>query len=63
MLDDLKHILGNHSGAHEVVLEISTSAGERSLRFGEEFRVAPTPSLRAELEHILGPAALRSAAA
>jgi DNA polymerase-3 subunit alpha len=63
VVDDLKHILGNHSGEHEVVLEISTSAGERSLRFGEEYRVAPTPSLRAELEHILGPAALRSAAA
>ena len=41
----------------------STSApppGARTLRLGEGFRVKPTPSLRAELEHILGPAALRA---
>ena len=63
IIDDLKHVLGNHAGESEVVLGITTSAGERTLRFGEEFRVAPTPSLRAELEHILGPSALRAGAA
>jgi DNA polymerase-3 subunit alpha len=60
IIADLKHVLGNHAGESEVVLGIVTSAGERTLRFGDEFRVAPTPSLRAELEHILGPTALRA---
>ncbi|MCU0313105.1 MAG: DNA polymerase III subunit alpha [Solirubrobacteraceae bacterium] len=60
IIADLKHVLGNHAGESEVVLGIVTSAGERTLRFGEDFRVAPTPSLRAELEQILGPTALRA---
>ncbi|MDP5034239.1 MAG: hypothetical protein NWP31_04765, partial [Solirubrobacteraceae bacterium] len=60
VIDELKHILGNHSGEHEVVLDIATSGGGRSLKFGEQYRVAPTPSLRAELEHVLGPAAMRA---
>ena len=38
------------------MLDIHTSAGPRTLRLGEGFRVAPTPTLRAELDHILGPA-------
>ena len=58
MIDDLKHLLGNHKGESEVVLELKTTAGARRLRLGEDFRVAPTATLRAELEHILGPAAL-----
>ena len=61
VIDELKHILGNHSGEHEVVLDITTSGGGRSLKFGEQYRVEPTPSLRAELEHVLGPAAMRGA--
>lgn len=61
VIDELKHILGNHSGEHEVVLDITTSGGGRSLKFGEGYRVAPTPSLRAELEHVLGPATFRPA--
>ncbi|CAB4874697.1 unannotated protein [freshwater metagenome] len=63
LIEDLKHVLANHAGESEVVLNIVTSAGARTLRFGDGYRVAPTPSLRAELEHILGPAALRAAAA
>ncbi len=58
IIDELKHILGNHAGDLDVVLDVTTSAGERRLRFGEEYRVAPTPGLRAELEHVLGPLAL-----
>ncbi len=58
VIDELKHILGNHVGEHEVVLDIATSSGGRSLRFGERFRVEPTPSLQAELEHVLGPASI-----
>jgi DNA polymerase-3 subunit alpha len=60
VIDELKHVLGNHAGDSEVVLDIHTSAGPRTLRLGEGYRVKPTPSLRAELEHVLGPAALRA---
>jgi DNA polymerase-3 subunit alpha len=58
VIDDLKHTLGSFPGECEFVLELLTTAGPKRLRFGKDFRVAPTPSLRAELEHILGPAAL-----
>src|SRR3954447_7585187 len=60
IIDELKHVLGNHTGECEVVLDIRTSAGPRTLRLGDGFKVAPTPSLRAELEHILGPAAVQA---
>jgi DNA polymerase III subunit alpha len=56
VIDELKHVFGNFPGDSEVVLDIQTSDGSRTLRLGPEFKVAPTPSLRAELEHILGPA-------
>jgi DNA polymerase-3 subunit alpha len=58
IIDELKHVFGNHSGESEVVLAIQTSAGPRTLRLGEGYRVKETPSLRAELQSILGPAAL-----
>jgi DNA polymerase-3 subunit alpha len=59
IIDELKHVFGNHAGDCEVVLAIETSAGPRTLRLGEGYRVNETPSLRAELGRILGPAALR----
>ena len=59
IIEELKHILGNHAGESEVVLAIQTSAGPRTLRLGEGYRVNETPSLRAELGRILGPAALQ----
>jgi DNA polymerase III subunit alpha len=41
------------------VLEVQMSGGDpRTLRLGSSYKVAPTPTLRAELEQILGPAAL-----
>jgi DNA polymerase-3 subunit alpha len=58
VIDDLKHILGSFPGESEFVLELKTTVGAKALRFGKEFRVAATPTLRAELEHILGPAVL-----
>jgi len=57
VIDDLKDALEKFPGPAEVVLEMATSAGARCLRLGPAFRVAPTPTLRAELEQILGPAA------
>ncbi len=59
IIDELKHVLGNHTGECEVVLDIQTSSGSRTLRLGEGYRVAETPSLRAELQSILGPQALQ----
>jgi DNA polymerase III subunit alpha len=59
IIDELKHVFGNHAGDSEVVLAIETSAGPRTLRLGEGYRVNETPSLRAELGRILGPAALQ----
>ncbi|MEA2298019.1 MAG: polymerase subunit alpha [Solirubrobacteraceae bacterium] len=50
-LVDLRHLLSNSPGESEVVLELSA---ERRLRLGSEYRVEPSPGLRAELEHLLG---------
>ncbi len=58
VIDELKHVIGNFPGPAEVVLEMDTTSGPRRLRFGEAYRVQSTPSLRAELEQILAPAAL-----
>ena len=60
IIDELKHVFGNHAGDSEVVLAIETSAGPRTLRLGEGYRVNETPSLRAELGRILGPAAVQA---
>jgi len=58
-IDELKHLLANHPGESEVVLELQMGVGDpRTLRLGPGYKVEPTPTLRAELEHVLGPAAL-----
>ena len=63
-IDDLKDLLGSFPGESEVVLELLLSAGDpRTLRLGNAFKVAPTPTLRAELEQILGPAVVHAPAA
>jgi len=62
IIDELKHVLELYPGETEVVLDINTSGGRRLLRLGEGYRVAETPSLRAELGRILGPLALAAAA-
>jgi len=62
-LDDLKQAIEDFPGPADVLLEIDTSAGPRRLRLGKEYRVGHTPTLRAELEHALAPAAAASAAA
>jgi DNA polymerase III subunit alpha len=60
IIEELKHVFGNHAGDCEVVLAIETSAGPRTLRLGEGYRVNETPSLRAELQQILGAGALQA---
>ncbi len=57
-IEELKHVIGNFPGPAEVVLEMDTTTGPRRLRLGEAYRVAPTPTLRAELEQVLAPACL-----
>jgi DNA polymerase-3 subunit alpha len=64
VIDALKHVFECFPGESEVVLDVAMSDGERkTLRLGPSYRVAPTPSLRAELVSILGPSALPQAAA
>jgi DNA polymerase-3 subunit alpha len=58
VIDELKHVIGNFPGPAEVVLEMDTTAGPRRLRLGDAYRVAPTSTLRAELEQVLAPACL-----
>ncbi|MDX6668820.1 MAG: polymerase subunit alpha, partial [Solirubrobacteraceae bacterium] len=58
VIAELKHLLENFPGESEVVLEMETSGGARRLRLGREYRVNASPSLRAELHHLLGDAAL-----
>jgi DNA polymerase-3 subunit alpha len=58
-ISDLKHLLANFPGESEVVLEFQLRTGDPlRLKLGPSYKVAPTPTLRAELEHVLGPAAL-----
>ncbi len=59
IIDDLKSLLANYPGDSEVVLEVQMSSGDpRRLKLGSSYKVATTPTLRAELEQVLGPAAL-----
>jgi DNA polymerase III subunit alpha len=62
VIDDLRHILGNHSGESDVELHLATSTGLRILRLGEGYRVSRTVSLAADLERVLGPGILAVAA-
>jgi DNA polymerase-3 subunit alpha len=58
LIDDLKAVFGDFPGENEVLLEMRTRDGVRKLRFGTDYRVNPSPALRAELDQLLGPAAL-----
>jgi DNA polymerase III subunit alpha len=56
-IEDLRQAIEDFPGAAEVLLDIHTDTGTRRLRFGADFRVQHTPTLRAELEHALSRAA------
>ncbi len=59
IIDDLKSVLASYPGESEVVLEVQMRSGDpRRIKLGSSYRVATTPTLRAELEQVLGPAAL-----
>jgi DNA polymerase III subunit alpha len=54
LIDALKHICEDAPGAAEVLAEIEMPDGaRRQLRLGDAYRVANTPTLRAELNSIL----------
>ncbi|MGI8630788.1 MAG: DNA polymerase III subunit alpha, partial [Solirubrobacteraceae bacterium] len=61
VLGDLKELLAGFPGESDVVIELSTSAGERRLRLGPEFRVARCASLHGELDALLGASLLPAA--
>jgi DNA polymerase III subunit alpha len=58
LVDDLKTVFESFPGESEVLLVMTTRGGERRLRFGSGYKVAPGPALRAQLDELLGPAAL-----
>ena len=58
VIDELKHLLETFPGDSEVVLEMRTSSGSRTLKLGASYRVAPGAGLHAELSALLGEAVL-----
>jgi DNA polymerase-3 subunit alpha len=52
-IDDLKAVIERFPGSSEVVLEIDTNSGPRTLRLGDSYRVAHTAALRGQLEDLL----------
>jgi DNA polymerase-3 subunit alpha len=57
-LGELKDLLAGFPGESEVVIELSTSIGERRLRLGPGYRVCRSAALHAELDALLGMAML-----
>ncbi len=60
-LTELKELLVGFPGDCDVVIELSTSVGDRRLRLGHEFRVTRSAGLHAELDALLGDAILAEA--
>ena len=58
LVDELKSLFETFPGQNEVLLEMRTREGTRKLRFGSGYRVSRSAALRAELDQLLGPAAL-----
>jgi len=58
IIEELKSVFANFPGEAEVVLVMQTREGPRRLRFGRDYRVAPSTGLRAELDELLGSAPL-----
>ncbi len=58
VLGELKDVLADFPGECEVVIDLSTSVGDRRLKLGPDFRVTHSASLHAELDRLLGHAIL-----
>ena len=55
VLGDLKGVLADFPGECEVVIELSTSIGDRRLKLGPEYRVARSAALHAQLDDAARP--------
>ncbi len=58
LIDELKALFEGFPGQSEVLLVMRTREGPRRLRFGDEYRISPSPPLRAQLAEVLGPRSL-----
>jgi DNA polymerase III subunit alpha len=58
LIEELKTVFESFPGESEVMLEMQTREGSRRLRFGRQYRIAPSAALRAELDQLLGSRAL-----
>ncbi len=58
LIGELKAVFECFPGQSEVLLEMETRQGPRRLRFGPDYRVEPSPALRAELDQLLGSTAI-----
>jgi DNA polymerase-3 subunit alpha len=54
LVAELKAVFEVFPGDCEVLLEMETRDGLRRLRFGSDYRIDPSPALRAELDQLLG---------
>jgi DNA polymerase III subunit alpha len=63
VLGDLRELFAGFPGESEVLIELSTTTGERRLKLGSDFRVSRSAALNAELEELLGAAIVREAGA
>jgi len=57
-IDRLREVLANHPGSAPVYLHMTSEAGEKVLRLGDDHRVEPRSALFAELRELLGPSAV-----
>jgi DNA polymerase III subunit alpha len=60
-LGELKDVLAGFPGDSDVVIELSTSGGQRCLKLGPSFRVSRGAGLHAELDALLGSALIDAA--
>ncbi|HVS99109.1 MAG TPA: DNA polymerase III subunit alpha [Solirubrobacterales bacterium] len=58
VLEELKALFEDHKGESDVHLVVQTSTGPTKLRFGDKFKVQPSPNLRYEIGQLLGSDAL-----
>jgi DNA polymerase-3 subunit alpha len=58
LMNELKSLFEDHKGDAHVHLVMQTSAGEKKLKIGEDYRVQVSPHLRYELNQLLGPDAI-----
>ena len=58
VVDRLREVLRTHPGPTQVHLRMLNGARTTVVRLDDKLRVRPSPSLRADLKQLLGPACL-----